>query len=496
MRHQPLKKGYCRLCWCQARLDRDQARQGPATRHDSLLPYARQVRYHQLFFTGMPGPRDLLRPDGPRRPGTGHGSPGMPRKQAPPAAVRPADPWAQPPLFTDTRRDYRRARADLRTDQVPDNPWLAWALHLAHVTAGARGWNAIMLESVTRQLVMLLASHADGETVRVSDFQNAVTRQGEGTARTLEILAQMDILNDDRPSAFDGWLERQLDGLAPAIAAEARRWARDARDGTPRSPALADGSVRTYVAAACPALLSWSGRYGHLREVTRDDVCAHLAGLYGQHRHIALSALRSLFGWAKRNGVVFRNPIAQLRAGRRERPAFLPLAGTEISRVVSAATTPQARLLVALAAVHAARPGQIRAIQLGDVDLGNRRLAIAGQDRPLDDLTRKTLEDWLACRRQSWPNTANPHLLVNARTAPGTGPVSHAWVTSLQGQTATPDRLRMDRLLEEALTHDADPLHLTAVFGIDKSTAIRYAVSARQLLTRPHETASSQAPRT
>jgi len=493
-RHQPLKKGYCRLCWCQARLDRDQARGRPA-RYDSLLPYVRQVRHHQLFFAGMPAPRDLVRPGGAAQPGTGSGLPGIARKQPPPAAVRPAGPWVQPLLFTGTRRDYRRARTDRRKDPVPDNPWLAWALHLAHATATARGWSTIMLESVSRQLVMLLASYAEGEMVRVSDFRNAV-QQGEGITRTLEILAQMGILDDDRPAAFDGWLAGQLAGLAPGIADEAGRWARAARDGTPRSPALHDKSVRTYVAVAGPALLAWSGRYGHLREVTRDDIRAHLAGLQGQHRHTTLTALRSLFAWAKSNGAVFRNPAAQLRAGHRERPAFLPLAATEISRAVGTATTPHARLFVALAAVHAARPGQIRAMQLSDADLGNRRLTIAGQPRPLDDLTRKLVEDWLAYRQQRWPNTANPHLLISIATAPGTGPVSHAWMKSLRGQAATLDRLRIDRQLEEALAHGADPLHLAAVFGIDDNTAIRYAASARQLLTRPHETGPSSSPRT
>lgn len=428
-----------------------------------------------------------MRPVGARRPGTKTGSPGISRKQPLPAALRPAFSWVQPMLFTGTRRNYRHARPDRRKDPVPENPWLAWALHLAHATAAARGWSTVMLESVTRQLVMLLASHAEGELIRVSDFRDAV-RQGEGITRTLEILTQMGIADDDRPTAFDGWLAIQLIGLAPGIAGEAGRWARAARDGTPRRPALRENSVRIYVAAVRPALLAWSGRYGHLREVTRDDIRAHLAGLHGQQRHTTLSAFRSLFAWAKTAGAVFRNPAGQLRAGQRERLAFLPLAPADISSAVGAAQTPHARLFVALAAVHAARPGQIRAMQLSDADLGNRRLAIAGQPRQLDDLTRKVLEDWLAFRRQRWPNTANPHLLINIATAPGTGPVSHAWVTSLRGQAATADRLRIDRQLEEALASGADPLHLAVVFGIDDSTAIRYAASARRLLTRPHET--------
>ncbi|MGH3809250.1 MAG: hypothetical protein ACRDRU_22045, partial [Pseudonocardiaceae bacterium] len=64
-----------------------------------------------------------------------------------------------------------------------------------------------------------------------------------------------------------------------------------------------------------------------------------------------------------------------------------------------------------------------------------------------------------------------------------TGPVSKVWITNaLRGLTATLERLRVDRQLEEALTHGPDPLHLATVFGIDEKTAIRYASTARQLL--------------
>ena len=46
------------------------------------------------------------------------------------------------------------------------------------------------------------------------------------------------------------------------------------------------------------------------------------------------------------------------------------------------------------------------------------------------------------------------------------------------------------------LTHGADPLHLTVVFDLDESTAIRYAASARQLLERPHGGGPVAWPRT
>jgi hypothetical protein len=69
---------------------------------------------------------------------------------------------------------------------------------------------------------------------------------------------------------------------------------------------LHEDSVRTYVAAVRPALLAWSGLYGHLRQVTRDDIRSHLAGLQDQHRHTTLSAFRSLFAWPKTAEVVLR----------------------------------------------------------------------------------------------------------------------------------------------------------------------------------------------
>ena len=76
---------------------------------------------------------------------------------------------------------------------------------------------------------------------------------------------------------------------------------------------------------------------------------------------------------------------------------------------------------------------------------------------------------------------------------PGTGPASRRWANQmLQGHTATFERLRVDRQLEEALAHRADPLHLAVVFGLDEKTALRYASTARQLLeTQIERNASS-----
>ncbi|MGH3157413.1 MAG: hypothetical protein ACRDNF_12660, partial [Streptosporangiaceae bacterium] len=87
------------------------------------------------------------------------------------------------------------------------------------------------------------------------------------------------------------------------------------------------------------------------------------------------------------------------------------------------------------------------------------------------------------------------HLLINQRTALDTSPPSRPWIkAAFRGLDATLERLRADRQLEEALTHGADPLHLAAVFGIDDTTAIKYAAITRQLLETAAEQHASPAP--
>ncbi len=221
-------------------------------------------------------------------------------------------------------------------------------------------------------------------------------------------------------------------------------------------------------------------------EVTRDDILAVIDELHGPQRHHTLSVIRSLFRHCKKNRTIFRDPAARLRVGEQPRKLTIPLGDADIDGAVRAATKPLDRLILAPAAIHAARPKAIRELQLDDVDLGNRRLTIAGRSRPLDDLTHQVLLAWLTHRRTRWPNTANPHLLINQQTAMETGPVSKVHLTdSFRGQAATLERLRVQRQLDEALAVGPDPLHLAAVFGLDPKTAIRYAESACALIVSP-----------
>ncbi len=276
-------------------------------------------------------------------------------------------------------------------------------------------------------------------------------RCAPGTCHVAEVLRRTGVLHDDRRPAFDAWLDRKLDGVTGGIRHDVERWLRTLKDGGPRSRPRSIATVHSHLGKALPALLDWSARYHHLREVTREDIEASLRGLHGSHR-------------------------------RRPATAVLqPLDQDDIDDAVAAAVTPAARLIVALAGVHAARSSAVCALRLSDADPGSRRLLLGGQPRPLDDLTAHLLRAWLETRRTRWP--ANPHLLINTQTALGTGPVSRTWVNAtLRGHAATIEALRVDRQLEEAMATGADPLHLAATFGLDPGTAVRYASSARQLL--------------
>ncbi|MFD5496385.1 hypothetical protein ACFYY3_24025 [Streptomyces sp. NPDC001812] len=191
-----------------------------------------------------------------------------------------------------------------------------------------------------------------------------------------------------------------------------------------------------------------------------------------------------MFRQAKKNGWIFRDPTIRIRVPRQAGRVIQAL-----DQVIATATTPDLQLIIALAAVHAARLKTIRTMLLDDVDIGNRRITVGGHIRPLDDLTRRALLDWLDYRRSRWPTTASPHLLIPQKTAVELGPAGKLWTTrATRNLTATLERLRVDRQLEEALTHGADPLHLA--FGIDEKTAIRYADSARALLGEAAEQAS------
>ena len=447
-----VKKGHCRLCWLQAGI----AAAGAA---GSPRPTS-------------PGPAATSSCRSRERPASASSGRG-PRFPQPDAA-------APPPPAGGTQLQLRVPGESLHFDKphwvasAITSPALAQTRHIAAELAATRGWNARIVIETGRALAVVLADHAPGDLIAWSGLSPALHSRDLSVTRTAEILDLAGLLHDDRISSFTTLARARLALLPAPMAADVGHWLRTRREGGPRSRPRDEHTVRMNLNRVHPLLLEWAGHYTHLREVTTADVIAATGPLTGSLRRQTLTALRSLFGHCKKTGTIFRDPTRGVHDGQRPLNLIQPLQPAEIDQATSAAVTPAARLAVALAAVHAARPKTIRELHLDDVDLGNRRLAITGRARPLDDLTRSLLLAWLEHRGRRWPGTANPHLIINQQTAMTTRAVSENWLTeTCRGLTATLERLRVDRQLEEALTCGADPLHLAAVFGIDDTTAIQ-----------------------
>jgi hypothetical protein len=467
----PLKNNYCRLCWLQAAL---QAAHPPVVTEADLAG----VTHHQLAFAGTTKMR------GPRSGAHRRAAPQPPTARPEPAGVsRCADSGQLQLHLPGPGRAF-----DWAAHAEPANPVLVQMRQIANMMSQAQGWNTKVAAECDRALVVLLSGHADDQPLRYSQLVEVLHRYGVSISRVAEVLSRGRLLDDDRVPAFESWLEDKLAALAPDIAADVRAWIRTLQHGGPRSHPRHPHTVRRSLRPLHPVLIDWSTRYQHLREVTTSDVTALAHSLHGHPRRHTLGALRSLMHHCKKTGSIFADPTTRLRIGHRDDPVLLPLSPEQLDDTAQAATTPAARVALALAAVHAARPQAIRNLQLLDVDLSNRRLTIAGLTRPLDELTHHLLSDWLTYRRQRWPHSANPHLIINKQTALNTHPISNNALTApFRRRAATLEALRVDRQLDEALTHGADPLHLAVVFGLDETTAIRYSTAARKLLLTPAE---------
>ena len=472
-----VKKGHCRLCWLQAGI-------AAAGRRRITPEDFEPTGNWQLSLAGM----NRLGNTGP--------APGA-------IAVEPPRPPAGPAAGTqlELRAPGESRHFDARhwVASRIDGEALALTRRIASELAETRGWNARIVTETGRALAVVLADHTPGDMIAWSGLSPTLHSRDLSVTRTAEILDLAGLLDDDRVSSFARLTRARLALLPPPMAADVGHWLRTRSEGGPRSRPRDEHTVRMNFNRVHPLLLKWAGHYIHLREVTTADVIAATELLSGSRRRQTLTALRSLFGHCKKTGRIFRDPTSGVHDGQRLLILIQPLQPAEIDQATAAAVTPAARLAVALAAVHAARPKTIRELHLDDVDPGNRRLVIAGRARPLDDLTKSLLLAWLQYRGRRWPGTANPHLIVNQQTAMTTRAVSENWLTeTCRGLTATLERLRVDRQLEEALTHGAGPLHLAAVFGIDDTTAIKYATIARQLLetaAEQHDPSGSREPK-
>ena len=369
-----------------------------------------------------------------------------------------------------------------------DSPLLLAATRCAIDLAEIRGWSAATVAGVFYGLKAVLDGHTGEDLVLLSVVRQRVRPRSHSSAtRVAEVLAELGLLHDDTTAAIRN-LDRPLRRELPAgFGRDVRAWLVVLLDGDARTRPRSHVTVRVHFGLVRPFIECWAATRGHLREITSSDVDTVLEPLRGHRRYNAITALRSLFRFARRRGLTFADPTRHLRGGRGGR-TVLPMTAEQIRAVQQAAATPAQRLAIALAAVHAARPGAIRELTLDDIDLPSRRISIAGHRQRLGELTRDALLAWLDYRRATWPDTASRHVLITRKSALGTGPVSASYLADYLGRDQrgiSLEHIRRDRILAEALATGADPLHLALVFNIDHTNAMAYASAARNLLSSP-----------
>ncbi len=306
-----------------------------------------------------------------------------------------------------------------------DTPQLLAATRCAIVLAEARGWSAATTTGVFYGLKAVLDGHTGEDLVLLSEVrERARPRSHSSATRIAEVLAGLELVHDDTTAVIRTWIDRRTGELPAGFGRDIRAWLVVLLDGDARTRPRSHATLRVHLGIVQPFIKCWAAERGHLREITSGDVDTVLEPLRGHRRYNAITALRSLFRFAKRRGLTFADPTRHLRGGRGAGRTVLPMTAEEIRAVEQAAVTPAQQLAIALAAVHAARPKAIRELTLDDIDLPSRRITLAGHRQRLGELTCNALLAWLGYRRATWPDTANRHVLVSRISALGTRPVS------------------------------------------------------------------------
>ncbi len=338
------------------------------------------------------------------------------------------------------------------------------------------GWSVRQRNAVIQSLRMLQTIRPTPEAkIRASDV--VAIRRYDGTiTSTIDVLSEAGLLIEDVPTRVERYFAAKFiaSGLLPAAMRQhLELWlqimlggSRSAPRQFPRDPA----TVELHIQGLAPVVQAWveAGRQS-FAEISQDDIVEALEPLPNSGRHFAENGLRSLFKILKGRRLVFTNPMKGLPVRPIATSLPLPL-DTAVIRDGLDSQNPAVALAVALVAFHALTAGQVRELQLTDIVDG--RLLLGGRDIPLAAPVRTRLAAWLDYRSSTWPNSINPHLLINRRTAPRLVAVGHAYPwkdTAFRAQA-----LREDRILHEIRATGGDVRRLCDLFGLSVEGATRY----------------------
>ncbi|MFE3778914.1 hypothetical protein ACFXPA_12200 [Amycolatopsis sp. NPDC059090] len=339
--------------------------------------------------------------------------------------------------------------------------------------AARHGWSSRLTNVVGQSLDVLQAFQATpGSMIKASDAASVLNQRGLTVESTLEVLAAAELLDDDRVPAIRAYFLVQTRELPAAMRAQLETWYAVMVEGTtvaPRRRPRDHRTVRAQLAGMLPCLRSWA-EMGHssLAEISREQVLDALPES-GPSRLTAAQGLRSLFRILKSRKELFINPAAGVSPGIRGQSIPLPVDTQTIQDALNA-PDPARALSVALVAFHGVTARQVSSILLTDVSDGI--LTIGRRAIPLAAPVRVRLAAYLDHRARQWPETTNPYLLVNRRSAPRDTPVDarYPW----KKIPLAPRPLREDRILHEVFATGGDVRQICDLFGMSINAAMRY----------------------
>ncbi|WP_460401689.1 hypothetical protein [Actinophytocola sediminis] len=451
-RHLSLGKwGVCRLCYKQADFMREP--------DGKLDPVAANRNGQQLFFA------DMFFRKGTRRPTIG---------STVDQSIVAMPPRNQLVLFQAKRDLAAHGRAGLHERA---DPVLATQFEQrVEAMAADLAWSSRQVKDTCFGIRIVLGIRDDDGPVKASTVE--LLRDIDLPVWTvLRVLAEAELLEDDRGSTFDTWVNQQLDELPEPMAAEVNIWFQVMKEGSPTPPRRRPRSEITiglHLRWALPILRAWAAA-GHtsLREITKDHVLDALPPS-GDVRARAGQGLKSICRLLKARRVLFTDPTSRVKTGHHQSREPLPV-NLDLLRAALHSDNPAQTMVAALIAFHGLRVGQLQRLHLTDIRDG--RLHLDGRVIVLAEPVRERLSRYLDHRAHRWPNTVNPHLFLHFRSATRNDPVGKRWIWLTLGPGLSPTAVREDRILDEAHATHGDVRQLADLFGLSIKAGTRYTAT-------------------
>lgn len=407
------------------------------------------------------------------------------RRGAPPLSPEQRAPWklrdkenltatapaslGMEPLF-DLAPDPGVLAARLRAE---DRDLTRYCAAIVREHATRFGWSKRQRNDVTRSLRMLQGLRSSPTSkIRATDVLQL--RQYSGNVlSTIDVLAAAGLLIEDRPTPIERYFAAKTSTLPPVMKDQLEVWLQVLSDGSLQAPRQVRRNPRTikaHILGVEAIIHTWANAgLQSFAEVTRADVVAALEETPISRRHIAGNGLKSLFKTLKGRRLIFANPTRGMKASPKSSTIPLALDAAVIREELNS-PNPVAALAVAFVAFHALTGKQLCELRLTDISDGH--LTLGNRDIPLAAPVRTRLATWLNHRNQTWPNSANPHLFINRRTAPRLLPVGQNFPWT--GLTLRPRALREDRILHEIHATGGDVRRICDLFGLSVDGATRY----------------------